>query len=333
VHLRVTFAVVDERGRQVAASKDLEALQHKLKTRARASVAHAYVRTPNALERDGLTSWDFDALPSTLDTKQAGNTVRAYPALVDHGNSVSIQLMSTQADQQREHRAGVRRMLLLATPSPVGYVQQHLTGAEKLSLAASPYRTTAQLFEDCLLACVDALLPADDVRTKAQFEHARDRVSQAIMDDLFTSVSLVAAILAESRRAQKAIAAASSMALIAPLADAREQLDCLVFPGFVSLTGLTQLRRMPLYLAGITHRVSRLAEHPGRDRAWLTDVQTATERYRAAGGTLPQAPDAAPHLVRARWLLEELRLSLFAQHLGTAESVSVQRITKVLAAR
>jgi ATP-dependent helicase HrpA len=333
VHLRVTFAVVDERGRQVAASKDLETLQHKLKTRARASVAHAYMRTPNALERDGLTSWDFDALPQTLDTKQAGNTVRAYPALVDHGSSVAIQLMSTQADQQREHRAGVRRMLLLATPSPAAYVQQHLTGTEKLSLAASPYRTTAQLFEDCLLACVDALLPTVAVWTKAQFEQVRDGVSQAVVDDLFSVVSLVAAILAESRRAQKAISAASSMALIAPLADAREQLDSLVFPGFVSLTGLPQLRRVPVYLAGITHRVSRLAEHPGRDRAWLTEVQTATQRYRAAGGTLPQGPDASPHLVRARWLLEELRLSLFAQHLGTAESVSLQRITKVLSAR
>jgi ATP-dependent helicase HrpA len=118
--------------------------------------------------------------------------------------------------------------------------------------------------------------------------------------------------------------------LIVPLADAREQLDTLVFPGFVSLTGLRQLRRLPVYLTGITHRVARLAEHPGRDRAWLTEVQTATERYRAAGGMLPQARDAPAHLIRARWLLEEFRLSLFAQHLGTAESVSLQRITKVL---
>ncbi|MEO7372795.1 MAG: ATP-dependent RNA helicase HrpA, partial [Terrimesophilobacter sp.] len=333
VHLRVTFAVIDERGRQVAASKDLEGLQHKLKTRARASVAHAYVRTPNALERDGLTAWDFDALPPTLDTKQAGNTVRAYPALVDHGTSVSIRLMSTPADQKREHRAGVRRMLLLATPSPVAYVQQHLTATEKLSLAASPYRTTAALFEDCLLACVDALLPDDEVRTRTQFESVRDRVAQSIMNDMFSAVSLVAAILTEARTAQKAIGTASSMALIAPLADAREQLDALVFPGFVSLTGLPQLRRVPVYLAGITHRVAKLAEHPGRDRVWLTELQTATQRYRAAGGTLPQTPDAPPHLVRARWLLEEFRLSLFAQHLGTAESVSLQRITKALSAR
>ncbi|GAB3037659.1 ATP-dependent RNA helicase HrpA [Parafrigoribacterium mesophilum] len=332
-HLRVTFGVVDERGRQVAASKDLESLQHKLKTRARASVAHVHVRTPNALERDGLTSWDLDALPPILDTKQAGNTVRAYPALVDRGGSVSIRLMSTRADQAREHHAGVRRMLLLATPSPVAYVQQHLTGAEKLSLAGSPYRTTGQLFEDCLVACVDAALGDDEVWTKQQFEQVRDLVSASIVQDLFTTVSLVATVLAESRAAQKAISAASSMALIAPLADSREQLDSLVFPGFVSRTGLPQLRRLPVYLRGISHRVAKLAEHPARDRAWLTEVQTATERYRAAGGTLPQTPDAPPQLVHARWLLEELRLSLFAQHLGTAESVSLQRITKVLGSR
>ena len=208
--------------------------------------------------------------------------------------------MSTRADQQREHRAGVRRMLLLTTPSPIAYVQQHLTGAEKLSLAASPYRSTAQLFDDCLAACIDAVLPDEEVWTKTQFEQVRDRVSATIVEDLFAAVSVVAAILVQSRAAQKAISAASSMALIAPLADAREQLDCLVFPGFIVRTGVSQLRRLPVYLAGISHRVARLAEHPARDRAWLTEVQTATERYRAAGGALPQAPDASPQLVRAR---------------------------------
>jgi len=121
------------------------------------------------------------------------------------------------------------------------------------------------------------------------------------------------------------------LALIAPLADAREQLEALVFPGFVARTGLAQLRRFPVYLAGITHRVEKLAENVGRDRVWMSEVQSATERYRAAGGELPPHPDAPPALSHARWLLEELRLSLFAQHLGTSEPVSLQRITKLLA--
>jgi ATP-dependent helicase HrpA len=119
---------------------------------------------------------------------------------------------------------------------------------------------------------------------------------------MFAAVSLTSAVLSAARDAEKAIAGASNIALIAPLADAREQLDALVFPGFVARTGLAQLRRVPVYLAGITHRVGRLAENLGRDRVWMSEVQTATERYRAAGGELPPNPDAPPSLVRAGWL-------------------------------
>ena len=331
-HLAVTFAVIDEHGRRAAASKDLESLQHKLKSRTRESVARAVVSTPNAMERSGLTSWDFDELPRVLDTRQAGNTIRAYPALVDEGSSVAIRLMATPADQAREHRRGVLRMLQLTVPSPTGYVQEHLTSGEKLALARSPYPSTQALFADCMLACADAVLGERDIRARAGFEALRDEVSASILDAMFGAVGLTSSVLAAAREAEKAIVSASNIALIAPLADAREQLDALVFPGFVSRTGLPQLRRVPVYLAGIRHRVERLAENLGRDRVWMSEVQSAAERYRAAGGELPPHPDAPPVLVHARWLLEELRLSLFAQHLGTSEPVSLQRITKVLSA-
>jgi ATP-dependent helicase HrpA len=335
-HLRMTFAVIGEKGTRIAASKDLEALQHKLTSRTRESVAKAVVSTPNAIERAGLTAWDFEALPPFLDTRsrgagQAGNTIRAYPALADEGASVAIRLMATPADQAREHRRGVLRMLQLAVAAPTAYVQEHLTGPEKLALARSPYASTAALVADGMLACADAVLGERDIRTRAEFEAVRDELSASVLEAMFAAVSLTSAVLSAARDAEKAIAGASNIALIAPLADAREQLDALVFPGFVARTGLAQLRRVPVYLAGITHRVGRLAENLGRDRVWMSEVQTATERYRAAGGELPPHPDAPPALVRARWLLEELRLSLFAQHLGTSEPVSLQRITKLLA--
>jgi ATP-dependent helicase HrpA len=332
-HLKVTFAVVNEHGTAVARSKDLTALQSKLKSRARESVARVVVKTPNALERDGLTSWDFDTLPRTIDTRQGGNTVRAYPAIVDRSASVSIQLMTTPEDQQRELRAGIRRLLRLAIPSPTAYVQSHLTAAEKLSLGASPYPSTQALFDDCMIACIDAAMADAPVWSRGEFERLRDRVSAGIMDELFSTVSLVAKALAASREAQKAISSASSLALLAPLADTREQHDGLIHPGFIAATGLVQLRRLPVYLAGISHRVGKLSDNLGRDRVWMAEVAAATEKYVAAGGTIPLPPDAAPHLVHARWLIEELRLSLFAQHLGTAEPVSLQRIQKVLSTR
>ncbi|MES2094661.1 MAG: ATP-dependent RNA helicase HrpA [Actinomycetota bacterium] len=329
-HLRVSFAVIDERSRTVARGIDLPTLQGQLASTVRESVVRASVSLRSSLERAGLTGWDFDELPRTLDMRQGVNTIRAYPALVDDGASVAIRLMSTPEEQARQHQRGVRRMLLLATPSPVSYVQDHLTQTEKLTLAHSPYRTTHELFEDCMALCIDQVVGGREVWTRAEFEGVRAELSASIMDALFQSVSLLTKVIAGSREAEKAIKSASNIALLSPLADAREQLSALVYPGFASAAGLTQLRRMPVYLAGIVHRIGKLGENHGRDRVWMTEVQAATARFELAGGRLPLAPDSADHLVRARWLLEELRLSLFAQHLGTAGPVSVQRIVRVL---
>ncbi|MGY3261837.1 ATP-dependent RNA helicase HrpA [Frigoribacterium sp. 2355] len=361
-HLRVTYAVVDERGRTVGADKDLDALQHRLRDATRDSVARVTQgggrdersrgrgrgrggaggdatpvtpRPTSSIEREGLTSWDFDELPAVVDTRHGDTVIRAYPALVDHGDSVSITLMATPADQALATPKGVRRLLMLATPSPVAYVQQHLTSAEKLILATSPYQNTSALFADCLVAVVDDVLfrvkPDGMVMTKKEFLSTRDRVSGAVMDQMFQTVSLVARTLTAARDADKALKGATSMTLLAALTDMRQQRDRLIRPGFVSQTGLQQLQRVPVYLVGITKRTAKLLENPGRDRVWLSEVQQATERYEAAGGTFPPADTAPPALVRARWMIEEFRLSLFAQDLRPSESVSLQRIVKVLA--
>lgn len=329
-HLKVRFAAIDGRGKQVGASRDLADLQESLKKHTGRSVAEAVGRLPNAIERDGLTQWDFENLPEFLDVKSHGNTIRGFPALVDAGSSVSLKLLSTAVEQTIAHRHGTVRLLCLSVPSPVAYVREHLTDPEKLALARSPYRSVGALFEDCFLACASDALGEQVIRTKAQFEAIRDEFSSKVLDALFSTVSLVAKTLEAARGAEKAIESATSINFISPLTDARSQLSALVFDGFVSRTGLTRLRRVPVYLAGITHRIQKLTEDPGRDRTLQTQIESATARYQNAGGTLPTSPDANPTLTHARWLLEELRISLFAQHLTTAEPVSPQRITKLL---
>jgi ATP-dependent helicase HrpA len=303
-------------------------------------VARATAAVPNALERSGLTDWDFSELPRFVDTEQGVpggpiNTVRGYPTLVDEAGTVALRVMGTPSEQARELPGGVRRLLLQVTPSPVAYVQQHLTSAEKLTLAASPYPSTKALFEDCLTAVLDAALrrvkPDGQIFTRAEFETVRDRASAVVMDSMFETVGLVARALAAARKVEKALSGSADMALLGALTDAREQLAGLVFPRFVSATGLDRLRHLPRYLAAIEWRLSKLRDNPGRDRAWMNEVQTATARFVDAGGAIPLAPHSSDAIVHARWMLEELRVSLFAQHLGTAETVSLQRLTKVLA--
>ncbi|MBO9579050.1 MAG: DUF3418 domain-containing protein, partial [Microbacteriaceae bacterium] len=210
----------------------------------------------------------------------------------------------------REERVATAPPELLA--SLTTYVLGHLMQPERLALAVTPYRNAPALVEDAARALLLA---------------GRELTPDALLD----VVSLAARILTRAREAEKAIKAATTLSLVGPLGDAKAQLEALVHPGFIAATGVVQLPRVLVYLDGLLLRVSRLAEHSGRDRVWQTETERATALYRAAGGTLPLAVETPPALARVRWLLEELRLSLFAQTLPTAEPVSLQRIQRALA--
>jgi ATP-dependent helicase HrpA len=343
-HLGMSFRAVDERGRTLASDRDLRALQDRLAGRARQSVARSLDREARraapaevagarpVLERAGLTDWDLDDLPEVVDTRVAGGVVRGYPALIDEGSSVALRVEATPDRAAAATRRGVRRLLLLQVPSPVSYVQQHLTANEKLALAASPYPSAKALIEDCRAAVADAVLDRSGAlpRTRAAFEALKAEVTRGSVDDVFACVSLVARILTAAREVERGLKRSSSMALLGPLGDLRAQLAGLIHPGFVSATGLARLQHLPRYLEGAKVRLEALPDNPGRDRAWMTEFERAAAAFTEAGGAIPLAPDAPAHLVRARWLLEELRVGLFAQRLGTAEQVSVQRIQKAL---
>lgn len=332
-HLLMTFAAIDDRGRRLGISKNLAELQARFADRTRTSVAKATAASgpDRSLERAGITGWDLGDIPTIIESRVGAGTVRGYPALVDEGGSVALRVFATAGEQAAAHPRGVRRLLALTVPSPLAYVNDHLTQAEKLLLAASPYPSTTALLDDALLAVLDEHIGDSAPFTAAGFEALRVETSAGLMDALFGVVAQVAKVIDGWRVADRAISQAASLAFMAPLADARAQLDALVYRGFVHATGVGQLRRLPVYLAGIAHRVERLPDNPGRDRQWQTEVEQAVALYRDAGGTLPLPADADRRLATARWMLEELRLSLFAQHLGAAGPVSVPRIRKALA--
>lgn len=355
-HLRVSFRAVDARGRAAGSDRDLTALQARLADRARQSVASSIERAasrapgPRApapaggaagtapagdgfAERSGLTEWSFGDLPAVVDTKVAGGVVRGYPAVVDDKTSVALRLESTPEAAAAATGGGVRRLLLLAVPSPAPYVLEHLTSAEKLALAASPYPSAKALIEDCRVAVADAVrgrTAPDGVRSAQDFAAVRDAFSRTVVDELFQTVSLAARILTLSRDVERAMRDANSLTLLGALGDVKAQLSGLVFPAFASRTGLEQLAHVPRYLQAAADRVRALPDNPGRDRQRMSEFERAAAAYAEAGGTIPPAAGAPAALVRTRWLLEEYRVSLFAQQRGTAEPVSLQRIQKSL---
>lgn len=343
-HLTMNFRAVDHRGRVAGNDRDLDALKKKLSGRARDSVAQQISRAtpaqqvaqatgsaPQGIEKKGIEAWTFGDLPAQVDTRVAGGVVRGYPAIIDEKTSVAIRLEATADEAAFQTRRGLARLLSLTVPSPVSYVQEHLSSQEKLALAAAPYASAKAVIEDCRAAIFDAAIAArGSVRTQAEFDALRQDVTQSSVDGVFEAVSLVAKIITGWRDVERAMKRANSMSLLGALNDVRGQLEGLVHAGFVRETGLERLRHLPRYLQGAKIRVEQLADAAGRDRAWMTEFEKASKLFADAGGSVPLGERADEKIVHARWMLEELRVGLFAQRLGTAETVSVQRIQKAL---
>ena len=318
LHLLVTFVAVDD-GRPVAWSKDLRSLQAELGGEVRAAVA----RTAPSVERAGLRSWTIGELPRVVDLPREGRTVRAYPALTDEGDSVAVRVMATAADQQRSMRAGTRRLLRFG--QRVDAVERSLPREAKLALVGSNVLTLPQLLDEAADAAIDELVdraggPAWD---EAGFEVLATKVRADFVDTAVDIVRRAADVLVRAAAVAERIEGLHAPALQPSLADMRSQLRSLVGPGFVR-SGAARLRHVDRYLRAMERRLDRLAGDPARDRRLMAEVHALEDEY---------APYRAADADGAvRWMLEELRVSLFAQQLGTQGAVSPQRIRKALRA-
>jgi ATP-dependent helicase HrpA len=316
-------------------------------------------------EQVGLSSWpsglaDGGVLPLSVSTDVgAGVVVRGFPALVEEvgpkvkgqarGVGVSLRILADESAQASVHAAGVRRLLVSEAALGAGRVTSRWTGTQSLTLAASPYSSTEALVADLQLAAVVSLTSGGEsarydtpaggpdavsVRSAAAYADALAFVRRHLEDEVYRVVGHVVAALSASRTLEAEVRASGSLALLNTLQDIREHRASLIHDGFVSATPPRRLPHLARYLRADSHRLTKAAENPARDSdlAWrIGDVTAAYEKARAAyaAGT-PDAARAA-ELADVRWLLEELRVSLFAQQLGTDGTVSEKRIRKVLA--
>jgi ATP-dependent helicase HrpA len=334
--LRMTYRPLDASGRPLGLGINLAALQAKFSESGRGAVAKVVEKVNSPIERDGLQAWDFDKLESSVESKHGGNVVRGFPALVAQpGGTVDIRLFSTESEQLRHHRKGVLRLVQAAIPSPAKYVESHLAQNEKLAIAGLPYAGFAAFIDDVILAVADRELQkiqADGlVFARAEFERIRDAVSATVVETAFEVATLVTKIAGAARDANKAISSLNGFDFLAVLSAEKAHISELLAPNFVSEAGLERVPRILVYLQAIKQRIEKLADNSARDFTASQELDQAIGLYVFAGGKFPLEPDSSTKLVVARWLIEELRVSLFAQALGTSETVSVQRIKKALA--
>ena len=318
-HLRVTYRAVGPGGRAVSWSKDLDALRAHLAPKVRDTIQEVVARSAPELQHSGLTSWSIDPLPRQLTSEVDGRTVTAHPALVDEGETVGVRAFASADEAAASHRSGLRRLLLLGIGDLGKRTRKGLPRDAELSLAGLGIPLGA-LFDDVAAAVVDASISSP---SKVRDAEAFDALLLAVREDGVGRGLDAAAVLARIgdhvRGLELRLAGDDGPAA----ADVRVQVVGLVHPGFVSEAGLDRLRDVERYLAAADVRLDKLGGDPGRDRRHQFLVQGLEDEWAAvadgdAGG-------------KVRWMIEELRVSLFAQSLGTRGSISEQRVRKALA--
>ncbi|WP_409485664.1 ATP-dependent RNA helicase HrpA [Arsenicicoccus dermatophilus] len=334
-HLRMTFRVEDRRGRTLGESTSLEGLRRRLAPQVRQTMASAAA----SIERTGLTTWDFESLPATFEQRvPGGRTLHGYPALVDRGTSVSVQVLATEREAAVASRLGLRRLLLLDITPPWKRVLAVLTNQQKIALGHNPHGSVPALLDDCLAAAIDSIVAQSPelrdqatgiVRDKAAYDEVLRRVRQLASARVIEVIELVEPVLVAAREARLALDRLSPAAR--PMRDdMAAQLDALVHPGFVAEVGHARLRHVARYVRAICWRAQKGPDDMRRDAERQAVVATVErERRTFLEGLRPSRVDD-PDVQEIRWMVEELRVSLFAQPLGTAHPVSEQRIYKAM---
>ena len=284
-------------------------------------------------EVTGLTEFPADmfpdgAIPRKVQRVIATQAVNGYPALVDEGSSVGLRIFPTEAEQLHAQRRGIIRLLQLQVPSPVRYVSEHLSHKEKIVFTQNPHGSIDELIRDCTVAALDHLVPHTPIFTHAEYSELYEHVRAELIETVFDVTKLVAEILSEATALKKAIKKATSLTTMHAVSDVKAQMENLVYPGFVAKTGYDQLVHLPRYLKAAQVRLTKLGPNLHRDNQLMLTVQDLEDSYDNAVKSLPAGTIVPDALRRVNWMIEELRVSFFAQELGTAYTVSEKRIAK-----
>ena len=329
-HLRVTFLIEDARGGRLASGKDLEALRPNVSGQVQQRISTAGA----AIERSNLTRWTIDDIPQTFRARVGGHDIIGFPALVDRGDNVDLRVLPTADAAAAAHRLGLRRLLLLQTNPPWKRVLAGLSNADKLALGRSRHGSVPALLQDVLAAAIDAIvedLGVGQIRTEANFALALAAVRTHAAARVVGAVAHVVPIIERTAAIETRIAALTSPLASATVADARAQLGGLVAPGFIATAGLTHVAQVPRYLRALEQRLDKAATDPQRDRRLLATVDPVEAAYADLLASLPALSRATQPVREIGWMIEELRVGVFAQALGTAYPVSAKRVLRAIA--
>ena len=328
-HLKITFRVVDENNRKLSEGRDLAALKQQLKGKVQETLS---LVADDGLEQSGLHIWSFGDLPDHFEQKRGNYRVKAWPALVDEKDSVAIRLFDSQHEQQKAMWRGQRRLLLLNIPSPIKYLHEKLPNKAKLGLYFNPYGKVLDLIDDCIACGVDKLIAEHGGPTWQEqgFNKLHDKVRAELNDTVVDIAKKVEQILTAVFSINKRLKGRVDMTMALGLSDVKEQLNNLVYRGFVTQNGWKRLPDTLRYLQAIERRLEKMPIDPHSDRARMLKIDKIQQAWTSWYNKLPPVRREDEDVKDVRWMIEELRVSYFAQQLGTPYPVSEKRIQQAM---
>ena len=328
-HLKMTFRVVDENGKKIAESMNLDELKFSLKDRVQESISAV---ADDGIEQSGLHIWSFAELPQCYEQKQRGFSVKAFPAIVDEKDAVGIKLFETEFEQAVAMQQGLRRLLLLNVPSPIKYLHEKLPNKAKLGLYFTPFGRVLDLIDDCIACAVDKLIAdfGGFVWNEEGFDKLRDFVRENLNEVTVDIAQKVEQILTLTHQINQRLKGKMDFTMAFALSDIKSQIAGLIYQGFVQKSGYARLPDLLRYLQAIDKRMDKLAQDVNRDRAAMLRVEQVQQAYQQLLAKLPKSKPISDEVAEIRYMIEELRVSLFAQQLGTKYQVSDKRILNLV---
>jgi ATP-dependent helicase HrpA len=327
-HLRPRFVVEDDQRRVLASGRDL----HVLRQEQAAPVREVLAEAVGQLERSGVRTWDFGPLPQSVRATHNGAEVVGYPSLVDEAGAVAVRVLPSAGEQQAAMRAGTVRLLRLNVGSPVRAVLGPLDPRARLALGVNPDGTPIDLAEDCADAVTADLLDANGgvAWDAAHFVLLVDAVRTGLVPGVAAALRDVRAVLDADRDLDQYLSGDAAIRLGGAAEDLRRQRQSLLHKGFVADIGRRRLPDLARYLQAMAARAERLPREAQVDAVRADRVHLVEEAYAQVRARVPDDVPEPPELADVRWMIEELRVSLFAQRLRTAYPISEQRIYRVL---
>ncbi|WP_114709638.1 ATP-dependent RNA helicase HrpA [Vibrio cholerae] len=330
-HLKITYRAVDHRNRKLNESCDLHELKESLKEKVQETLSQV---ADDDIEQRDLHTWSFGELPKVYQQKRGGFEVRAYPALVDKKDSVEIKLFETEQEQLSAMRAGQRRLILLNVPSPIKYLHANLPNKSKLGLYFNPYGKVLDLIDDCIACGVDKLIEERGgmVWEPQAFEALKEHVRAELGDTVVEIAKQVETILTTAYNINKRLKGKVDFTMAFALSDVKAQIEGLIFSGFATECGWKRLPDILRYMRAIERRMEKLPVDPNKDRLHMLKIESVANKYKELLNKIPKGMAIPDNVREIRWMLEELRVSYFAQQLGTPYPVSDKRIINAIEA-